>query len=164
MFKPKLIIAVMYSDEKIYSEAVLSLKEKFGEIITKSKPYDFNFTDYYSKEMGFGLIKRFVVFDKRIEKKGLAQIRMITGEIENKFRIKGKRQINLDPGYISSSEVVLASLKGQDFKEDLGNGVFAHRIYSFGNTEIKIFPHTFPDYKVETNKKFFLSLRNRLYQ
>lgn len=156
-----MLIAVMYSKKEVYSKAVSLLKEKFGEIIIESKPYDFNFTDYYEKEMGKNLVKRFIVFKKKVNKKELAEIRKITGEIEDKFRVNGKRQINLDPGYISSKEVVLASVKKKDFKEELGDGVFAHKIYSFENNKIKTFFHTFPDYKVKENIKFFLNIRNK---
>ena len=156
-----MFIAVLYSDGGVYDKAVSLLKEEFGEVIVSSNPYDFTFTDYYSKEMGSDLVKRFVVFKKEISKKELAEIRKKTGEIEDKFRVDGKRKINLDPGYINKKEVVLASVKGSDFKEELGNGVFSHKIYAFENDKIKIFSHTFPDYTVEENKKFFLDLRDK---
>ena len=156
-----MFIAVMYSGKKIHDEAVSLLKEKFGEIILETKPYNFDFTDYYEEEMGKNLVKRFIVFKKEIDKKELAKIRKITGEIEDKFRVNGKRQINLDPGYISNEEVVLASVKEKSFKEKLGNNIYSHRVYSFENNKIKIFFHTFPDYKTEENKKFFLSVRNK---
>lgn len=157
----KFFVAVLYSKKEIYDKTILLLKEKFGEIIIEGKPYDFDFTDYYSEEMGKDLLKRFVVFKKEIDKKELSQIRKVTGEIEDKFRVNVKRQINLDPGYISDKEVVLASVKKKDFKENIGNGIFAHKIYSFENNKVKIFFHTFPDYKVEENKKFFLDIKNK---
>src|SRR3989338_3060338 len=144
-----LFIAALYSDEEVYDKSVSFLKEKFGNVIIESKPYNFTFTDYYNEEMGSGLVKRFIVFRKEANKKELAQVRKLTGEIEDKFRVNGKRKINLDPGHISSDEVVLASVKKKDFKEEIGNGIFAHRIYAFENGKVKTFFHTFPDYRVE---------------
>lgn len=156
-----MFIAVLYSGEYVYSKTVSLLKEKFGEVIIESKPYEFSFTDYYNKEMGIGLVKRFIVFKKEISKEELAEIRKKTGEIEDKFRVDGKRKINLDPGYINKKEVVLASVKRSDFKEELGNDIFAHRIYSFEDDKVKTFFHTFPDYKVKENIEFFLKIKDK---
>jgi len=172
----KLMIAVMYSDEGLYLECKKELVELFGEIFFESEAYDFDkFTSYYSDEMGKGLVKRFIIFEKPIEKislndksikiksikkeslikKNLKKIKFKTTEIEKKYSKDGKRQINLDPGYLSSSELVLASFKkGTNYKEDVGDGVYLHKVLEFEKDKVIMFWHTFPDYK--ENWEFFI--------
>lgn len=155
-----LFIAVMYSKKEVYKDCKKELIKLFGDIAKESKEYSFDkFTDYYKKEMGSGLVKRFIVFNKKINKKGLSEIRILTGKIEDRFRMDGKRRINLDPGYINNKEVVLASVKKKDFKEELGNNVYAHKVLEFKDGNVISFWHTFPDYRIKKNLEFFINLR-----
>ncbi len=154
----QLIIAAMYPDEGIYNKVKLVLIEKFNNIIKESGEYNFDkFTSYYEKEMGKNLIKRFLIFDYNLEKKDLIKIKKQTAEIEKEFAINGKRTINLDPGYVNEKELVLASFKkGANYKEELGEGVYAHKVLEFKDGKAKIFWHTFPDYRIKENQEFFM--------
>ena len=154
----KLIIAVMYSDENIYDNCKEELISLFWEISKESEPYDFDkFTRYYEKEMGKGLVKRFIIFEKETSKEELAEIKLKTTDIEKKYSKDGKRQINLDPGYLSENELVLASFKsGTNYKEKISDKVYAHKVLEFKDGEVTTFWHTFPDYK--EHKEFFLKI------
>ena len=149
MDKGKLLIAIMYSDKSVYAKCKNDLIDSFGRIEKESDEYNFDkFTSYYAKEMGNGLVKRFVVFKKEIDKEGLKKAKLKTTEIEKKFSKENKRAINLDPGYLSSSELVLASFKkGTNYKEDVGDGVYLHKVLEFDKGKIITFWHTFPDYR-----------------
>ena len=153
----KLIIAIMYSKKETYGNVKPLLTEKFGKINKESQEYNFDqFTSYYQKEMGKNLVKRFLIFEKTIEKKDLIQIKQQTTDIEKKFSINQNRTINLDPGYLNKDELVLASFKkGTNYKEDLGQGVYAHKVLEFKEKPV-IFWHTFPDYRVKENQDFFV--------
>ncbi len=153
---PKLIIAIMYKKKDVYGSAKTTLIDKFGPIAKESKPYNFDkFTSYYAKEMGKGLAKRFVVFKKAINKKDLADIKLFTEEIEKKYSKNNKRQVNLDPGYLSKTELVLASFKkGTNYKEQVSDKVYGHKVLEFKKGKIITFWHTFPDYR-EKKKEFF---------
>lgn len=143
----RLIIAVMYPSDGLYSKCRAVLVERFGSLLKESEPYDFDkFTSYYEKEMGKGILKRFLVFSKEISKQDLVKVKKETTLVEKDFSKEGNRQINLDPGYVSSKELVLASFKkGTNYKEDLGQGVYAHKVLEFN--PVKMFWHTFPDYR-----------------
>ena len=149
MEKTKLLIAVMYSDKDVYSDCKNDLIELYGEISVESDDYDFDkFTKYYEKEMGSELRKRFLIFEKEVSKEELKGVKLKITEIEKKFSENDKRRINLDPGYVSDKELVLASFKkGTNFKEDVGDGIYLHKVLEFKNKEVVIFWHTFPDYK-----------------
>jgi len=153
-----LFFAIMFKDYKILEESIDDLKNNFGSIISKCSEYDFNYTDYYEKEFGSNLKKIIIIFDKKIIEKDLIEIKNKTAEIEKKYSVGGKRKINIDPGYFNDKEVILASYKRKDFKKDLGEGVFIHKVLEFDNGKVKEFFHTFPDFKSKLLQEYFLSI------
>jgi len=152
------MIAIMYSDDAIYQECKKELIKLFDDIFKEGTPYDFDqFTSYYEKEMGKGIVKRFLIFKKQTNKQDLKEIKLKTTEIEKKHSKDDKRTINLDPGYISENELVLASFKkGSNYKEDLGDGIYAHKVLEFKDNKAIELWHTFPDYREKENQEFFI--------
>lgn len=148
----------MYSNKEEYEKVKSLLKEKFQDIKEESQPYNFDqFTSFYEKEMGKNLIKTFIIFKKEITKQDLIKIKQQTTKIEKEFAVNNNRIINLDPGYLNEEELVLASFKkGTNYKENLGEGVYAHKVLEFKENKAIIFWHTFPDYRVEENQEFFI--------
>ncbi len=156
MVSRRLFFGIMFSDRNLYDDCLKDLIKKFGEIEKESFEYDFDgYTDYYEKEMGKGLRKKIIIFKKQINKKDLVEIKKFITEIEKKYSEKGKRRVNIDPGFVSEEKVVLASFKKKDFKEDLGNGVYAHEVLRSEDGKVKDFWHTFGDYKVKGVQEFF---------
>ena len=148
MVSGKLFFGIMFSDRNVYEKAVEDLINEFGEIEKESFEYNFDsFTNYYEKEMGKGLKKKLIIFKKQINEKDLVEIKKFITEIEKKYSEKGKRKVNIDPGFVSEEKVILASFKKKDFKKDLGNGVFAHEVLRLEDGKVKDFWHTFRDYK-----------------
>ena len=156
-------MAVMNSNEEQFTEVVSILTNEFGKLILKSKPYDFNFTDYYEREFGKNLRKVILIFEKTVEKHDLILIRIKTGEIENQLVEKNKRTVNIDPGYISETELVLATKKAKPWKEFLGNEVYVHKILEFKQDQLITFNHTFKDYKQDKNQAFLKEARSSLF-
>lgn len=153
-----LLFAIMYQNQELLNRTILILEKDFGKIKAKSQEYDFNFTSYYEKEFGKNLKKIIVVFEKIVEKFDLIQIREKTGEIELKLSKNNKRTVNIDPGYISEKELILATKKAKPWKEELGKGVCAHKVLEFKDDQIITFRHTFADYRLEKNLEFFRKL------
>ncbi len=151
-----LFIAVMYSSEDIFNKAKNDLIAKYGNIKAESFAYDFSFTDYYKDEMGSNLKKRFLIFNKEISKQDLIEIKFFITEIEKKYSQDNKRTIYIDPGYLSSKELVLATFKQRSFKEKIHDKVWLHKVLEFNENNIKHFFHTFADYKLKENQQFLL--------
>ncbi|TKJ17120.1 hypothetical protein CEE44_01125 [Candidatus Woesearchaeota archaeon B3_Woes] len=151
-----LFMAVMYSSEDVFTTAKKDLIAKYSDIKAESSAYSFNFTKYYEKEMGSNLKKKFLIFNKEISKKDLIEIKHFITKIEEKYSDNG-RTVNIDPGYLSSNEFVLATFKGKDFKEKISEDVFVHKILEFKEKKIIEFFHTFADYKVKENQEFLLA-------
>lgn len=162
----KLLIGIMFSDKKRYSNAVNDLKSKFGDIEAESREYEFSkITDYYADEMGKSIFKKFIVFENKIDKNDLAGIKLFTTAIEDKYRKYKKRKINIDPGYLSNDALVLASFKkGTNYKEQISEKVYAHKVLEFKENKAIAFWHTFPDYRRENVRGFFIKLKKSNYQ
>jgi hypothetical protein len=154
-----LFFALMYKDKEILEKTITELKNNYGDVVSKSSEYDFDFTDHYEEEFGNNLKKTIILFNKKINNEGLKNIKLKIKGIETKFSINNKRKINIDPGYVNDKKVVLASFKKKRFKDDLGNNVFAHKVLELDNGKVKDFFHTFPDFKQEKLQKFLLNLR-----
>ena len=160
--KAKLVMAIMYSDRNILKQAMQMLNDDFGKVEFESPSFDFNFTDYYEKEFGKDLKKLFIIFKEPVKREELVTIRIYTQEIEDKLKKEEQRTINIDPGYLTKDNLIVASLKEQPYKIYLGKGVFAHMIFMFKKDDVTSFKHTFPDY--QDNKDFFLKARRGLFQ
>ena len=145
----------MYSNREILRESLSELIKIFGEIEELNAEYDFDFTKYYQEEFGDKLLKRFVCFKEPIKKEDLVDIKMQTNIIENRFRVNGDRQINIDPGYLDNDCLVMASNKKMSFKSQLSDGIYAHKLLEFKQGKVITFFHTFQDYTLEENKRFF---------
>ncbi|MBW2993273.1 DUF4416 family protein, partial [Candidatus Woesearchaeota archaeon] len=124
--RAKLFTGILYSDEAAYKKTIRELEKKFGPIEHISQEYDFtDFTAYYEDEMGDNIKKKFLVFKKQINRDKLADIKLWTNELENKFSRFKKRKINLDPGYFTVHNLVLASAKDRSHKIYLKKGIYA---------------------------------------
>ena len=157
--KARLISALMYSNSSSYKKAVDELIKKFGPIESESKEYKFTFTDYYKKEMGSNLLKKFICFKKLIKKEDLAYIKNFTIKLEEKYKKKGKRKINIDPGYITLNNLVLGSVKERPHKIYLSKGIYADLNLLLKKKSCVCLPWTFADYKLRSNQDFFLNVR-----
>jgi hypothetical protein len=153
----KLFCGVMYPDLELYQQAIGELVKRYGELELEGEPYDFRFTDYYQAEFGTGLKKRFVVFRTPVERVALPDIKLFTCELEKKLSNAAKRTVNIDPGYITPNNVIVASTKEFPSRIYLGKGIYGDLQLILKRAEAVPMPFTFADYKL--NKDFFLRLR-----
>jgi hypothetical protein len=145
-------------------ECITLLEKYFSTIESTSETYDFfKFTDYYESEMGKNLKKFFIVFSNLDNPEKLPEIKIKTNEIESKYIIDDKRQINIDPGYVSEAKVVLATTKNYDHRIYLGQGIFGDIHLKFTNKSFRSQPWTYPDYKQDKVLQFFENLRQNYF-
>ncbi|MDY0223525.1 MAG: DUF4416 family protein, partial [Desulfobacterium sp.] len=86
----KLVIGLFMNDQAIFQELLESLEKKFGAIDMVSPWFDFDYTDYYNREMGSSLFRRVAVFKDLVEQGDLADIKIATNEIEAAWTNNGK--------------------------------------------------------------------------
>jgi hypothetical protein len=148
------LITILFNTDENYNLAINKLIQTFGQIKTKSHIYNFTFSNYYEKEMGKNLKKQILIFKKQINKLDLIKIKQQTTEIEKQLATNNNRNVNLDPGYLSEKEFVLASNKPKSWKQKLDETTHAHTILTFNNNQIKQFHHTFPEFKDKEIRAF----------
>lgn len=158
-FPVKLVVPCIISKDFPLDKAIIELKNKFSKIDFESETISFNHTDYYYKEMGQPLYRKFYSFKNLVNPGELADIKNTTCRIENKFSINGKRTINLDPGYIEPSKFVLASTKNFYHRIYIGKGIFAEVTLVWRKDNYQILPWTFPDYSTKKYRKILKSIR-----
>jgi hypothetical protein len=158
----KLFCGFIYREENINFQVEKVLCENYGETEYRAGPFPFTFTDYYEKEMGKGLKRKFMAFKKVVSPERLYQVKIFTNQLESKFTTsKGQRKINIDPGYITLSKVVLFSTKDFYHRMYLGEGIYGEVTMSYTKGAFSFFPWTFPDYQTEEYLEFFRKLRKK---
>ena len=154
----KFIIGVIYAEPQWLVRAKSVMKVHGWEVQHQSQVFPFDQTDYYSNEMGEGLKRCFLSIKGLQSLEFSAEWKLKTLEIEKQLSNKGKRRINLDPGYLDLSRVVLLSGKEGSHKIYLRNGVWADLILLKHKEGYKNFPWTFPDISTGRYDDFFLKI------
>lgn len=144
-------------------EVKSELESRFGRADEESSLFQFDYTDYYSEKMGTGLKKKFFSFHSLVSPGELAEIKLKTNEIEEKFAGKldtgTTRPVNIDPGYVGLSKVVLATTKNYSHRIYLGRGIYAEVTLKYEDGRYRLQPWTYPDYRSEEYLEFFDDIR-----
>jgi hypothetical protein len=158
----KLVCGIIASQKSIFTQAQSYLEDEFGPVDHFSALFDFTLTDYYEKQMGSGLKRQFLSFRDLINPDQLSLLKIRTNELEDIIRIKSKTQrrvVNIDPGYITASALILATTKDFSHRIPLQDGIYAHLELQFLKNGVKILSWTYPDFKSEIYHDFFLDIR-----
>ena len=156
--KAKLFIGILHKDTDI-SRFIELLTGRYGRISLETTSTPFTSSDYYKREMGNTIFRKFIAFTKLIEQDELISIKNYTNSIEKEYSEDGKRIINLDPGYILQSRIILASSKDFSHRIYLGNGIYGELTLLYRNNSFEILPWTYPDYRTEKYHSFFHKVR-----
>lgn len=157
--KAVLFAGVLVAEEGIKERVKPVLNQEFGETLYSTSLKEWNWTDYYKKEMGDNLKRFFIFFKKVIDPSYIADIKIKTNEIEESFSVNGKRKINIDPGYITPSKVVLASTKNYCHRIYLGKGIYAEITLYYKNNTYRSHIFTYRDYADPETISLFNSAR-----
>jgi hypothetical protein len=158
-FPVKLVIGLIFKDNKIYVKAKSLLERKFGPIDFESQTLDFSHTDYYEKEFGKGLKRAFVSFKKLISPDQLPAVKTITNHFEARLSRNTLRRINIDPGYLELSKFVLATTKDYKHRIYLRTGIYAEITLFYRRGSFCPWEWTYPDYRTDAYIKIFNKIR-----
>jgi len=159
----KLIIGLFSSHPDCFSAATRILKNKFGKTDSETSFWDFSCTAYYEKEFGKNLKRKFLSFGKLIAPSQLYKLKLYTNRIENKFSEKSARKINIDPGYVSLTQLVLFTTKNRSHRIYCDEGIYADIELAFVENSFRALEMTYPDYRDEKCIDFFNSVRKKYF-
>ncbi len=156
----KLFIGMISQDISLFDELKERLKEIFGPSDMESSVWQWEHSDYYKKEMGAGLKRQFIFFDKLINPDAIAEIKLKTIKLEGQYLNENSgRRINLDPGYLDSAKVVLVSTKDFSHRIYLDKGIYGEVTLVYSGNSYQILPYTYPDFRTEEYHNLFKKVR-----
>jgi hypothetical protein len=160
----KAVCAVTFSPGFLWEDAAAGLEPVLGPPDGASPIFPFDFTDYYRPEMGPDLSKIFISFTELISPGDLARVKRESNGLEAGWALNGRRRVNLDPGYVTSAKLVVASAKDFAHRIYLGDGIYGDVQLQYRHGRWRRSAWTFPDYRTPLACAFFSSARDRYHQ
>jgi len=160
----KLICSLFAGNNMLMAEAREELRARFGPTDYASELLPFDHTSYYEPEFGSGLTRQIVAFDRLIDPSQLPAVKIATNEMESKWVVGEKRNVNLDPGYISLAKLVLATTKNHGHRIYLRDGIYAEVTLRYRDGRFQTWEWTYPDYGSPVYCVMFEEIRDRYRQ
>ncbi len=157
----KLVISLLTGDKSLLPLVAKALAREFGRPDGVSAWLDFDFTRYYAAEMGEPLFRRMFSFARLIEQDQLPAIKHRTNRLEARYAVRGKRRINLDPGYLLLERWVLATGKNYAHRIYIGQGIYADLTLIYEKGAFRPLAWTYPDYASQPVLAFLQRTRKR---
>jgi len=166
----KLFIGILALDASLFRMAEKKLVSLFGaiDLKTSAQGIPFTFTDYYTKEMGNSIKRFFLSFKQTIKPDDIADIKVQTNQLEEAIikeaNSKASRPVNLDPGYLTASKIILTTTKDYSHRIYLKDGIYAETTLQYRNIKgggkgFQSMPWTYPDYCTKEYLDFFNQMR-----
>lgn len=161
----KLLIALLSADRSLFTRVETQLQHTYGPIDLSSEIFPWEMTDYYREEMGEHLQRKFIGFERLLPLEKLARTKLETNALETAYASpptpSGSRRINIDPGYLDATKLVLASTKDQAHRIYLSHGIYAEVTLRYHHGAFRPFEYTYPDYCWPETHAFLSHMRKR---
>lgn len=157
----KAIASILAANSNIIDSVIVDLSGRYGEPDFISALLPFQYTDYYEPEMGKSLWRRFISFEKLVRPECLPDIKLWTNELESRYVVNDQRTVNIDPGYISSAHLLLATGKAYTHRPYLRDGIYIDLTLIFQNKGFQSLPWTYPDYAEPGMREMLRRIRDR---
>ena len=139
---------------------------QIAPIEIKSQLFPFCESAYYHRTMGDSLKKQFAILSPWYDPADLPSHKLMMHDWEDELQRKGQypeqRPLNIDPGYMSMTKLVLASTKNREHRLYLREGIYAEVTLAFRDQHWQPMTWTYPDYQREDFRLFFQECRNLL--
>ncbi len=160
------LVAIFSRHASVLDWASQRVAESWGTLVLQSPRFDHSETTYYAAEMGAGLIKQFVIVDGLYDPAGLSASKLASNDWEREIADTGKyaeaRPLNVDPGYLTLTKLVLASAKDRAHRIYLHSGIYAEECLYYLDQRWQSRPWTYPDYQRADFQQFFSEARELL--
>ena len=153
--------SIFSREPALIEEAAKELEACLGPRDFESPLLPFDKTDYYEPEFGPGLKRKFIFLERLIPQEKIVPIKHLAYKVEQRFSRKGKRLVNIDPGYLLLERLVLATFKNFSHRLYLGDYVYAEVTLIYHQGRFRPLPWTYPDYQTEEALAVFEEARAR---
>ena len=159
----KAVIGVLTPEPCLLPAVYAQLTERLGPIDFASELLPFTSTSYYESEMGPGIQRQFISFQRLINADTLAAMKLFTNKVEQVFAVKksegAARRVNLDAGYLCMAKLVLATTKDNAHRIYLRDGIYAEITLRFYRKTFQPWEWSYPDYRLPTYIAIFNQIR-----
>jgi hypothetical protein len=160
----KLLVSHISGDAQLITGVAEELSKAYGKIDYMSACIPFTATTYYQAEMGEGLMRRLITFENLLDPERLPEVKRYTDKLEARYTSsEGNRRINLDPGYMTLYQLILATNKRFAHRPYLRDGVYADLTLIYREKSFQPLAWTFPDYGSAEMIGILNRLRERYY-
>lgn len=161
-----LLVAIFSRHESALDWAAERVAANWGTIALASERFDHSETSYYANQMGSGLLKQFLIVEGLYDPAKLAQTKLQSNAWEEEIVLGGdyaeSRPLNIDPGYVTLTKLVLASAKDRAHRIYLADGIYAEECLYYLDRRWQSRAWTYPDYQREDFQAFFVEARELL--
>jgi len=121
----KYFTAFLTSDAALPPSVQDDFGAALGAIDRRSEPVTWTASKFYEREMAANLLRGFFSFAPLRGPAHLRMVKLESQQIEERFRCQDSSggRVNLDPGYLASFKVVLASTKNANQRIYLDRGI-----------------------------------------
>ncbi len=160
--RAKLVVGFLVGVPSPARPIIDALGEAFGPLDLISPWLPFDYTDYYTREMGGPLRRRLLAYKTLVAQDRLVACKHITNRIETDWAVDGRRRVNIDPGLLMLERFVLATGKNFAHRIYLGQGIYADLTLIFRGGGFQILPWTYPGYADAELQAFLMRARRKL--
>jgi len=159
-------VAAFSADEQLLASIWDHLQQAWGPIADLSPAFDFVESEYYHATMGTGLKKQLALLRDLCDPSELSDRKLFCNQLESKFAVVSSpsRPVNIDPGYVSLTKLVLASTKNREHRIYLRDGVYAEVTLAFRDRAWQPMPWTYADYRRDDFRAFLATARRHFAQ
>jgi hypothetical protein len=161
--QPVLPVVGLITTSGFTADVLEELRPDLGMVVLRSAVIPFSHTTYYNAEMGDALMRQWCAFGNLIMPDSLIQLKHRTNDLEQKHLNEDRgRKVNIDPGLVSMSSLVLASTKNYAHRIYLGKGIYAEVTLIYRGHRFVPLDWTYPDYREIVALDFFNMARGFL--
>lgn len=161
----KLIIPVLFTSPTTVEELDRLVTDSFGSIDSRSEEIGFSFTQYYDAELGAPIIRVLYSIEELVDPTELARFKQMSNDVEARTaRPDGRRTINLDPGLLSLSRVILATTKPSAHRIPIGLSMYAEITLLYRHGGFEALEWTYPDFRGNAYDNWLFSVRRRYHE
>ena len=151
----------------LHSESTLTelIEDSYGDSTQLSPTYN-PLLQYYAKEMGDETLlgRKIYCCLTPFPREFLLSTKLLSIDWERTFSSDNRRTINIDVGFLSLENFILATTKNFSHRIFLGQGIFADLSYQFVHGKFSPLPWCYPDYQHPEKIEFFTWCREILLQ
>ncbi len=153
------IASVFTGDDNMFIVVESELTKRLGRCIYKSEQLPFTHTNYYTAEMGPDLTRIIFAFDYLLDPAELPALKRWSNDLEDTWSWDGRRQVNIDMGYVTLAKLVLATTKDHAHRLYLGQGIYGEVTLHYENGQFQPWPWTYPDYASPSYRQILGTIR-----